>query len=428
MAVPEEIQEKVLEEATSATPNFTVDTNDERFQQVDTDVENSWNEYSQTVGGAMNDVDKYYKDISDTAAEWADKQAQIQQDNTDFIIEKTEQEIDKAQKDYIKEQSGAYVDWQKQSNKYGVNAEKMASAGLAGTGFSESSQVAMYNQYQNRVATARETINQVVMNYNNNIKEAMLQNNAALAQIYADLAMKQSELALEGFMYKQELVNKLADKKLELDNVKWSRYQDIYNQINTENSLAWDATKYYGNQKWQTTENEKDRNLQREMQRIDQEFEEKMAAINHKYDIALENARTENEKILIKEKKEAEIAIAKEKLANDKALLKYENDLNNSSKVGTTINKGVKSLAKAGAGFVSSNSNGTKITGNSKVTKKTKSSSSSSSLKTSLYPVDTSSVLALGYGPISAAYLNQLVSQGKVIEYVEDGKRKFARR
>ena len=134
MAIPEEIQKQVLAEATSATPNYDVDINSEPFKQVDADIKDSWNNYQQTVGGMIGDVDTHYKNLGDKMEEWADKQAQIQQDNTDFAIEKIEQQKDQAQKDYMKEQSGAYTDWQKQSNKYGVEAEKMAASGLANTG------------------------------------------------------------------------------------------------------------------------------------------------------------------------------------------------------------------------------------------------------------------------------------------------------
>jgi hypothetical protein len=45
--------------------------------------------------------------------------------------------------------------------------------------------------------------------------------------------------------------------------------------------------------------------------------------------------------------------------------------------------------------------------------------------KESKAKVDTKSVLDLGYGPISAKKLNQLVSQGKAKEYVSNGKLKF---
>lgn len=39
--------------------------------------------------------------------------------------------------------------------------------------------------------------------------------------------------------------------------------------------------------------------------------------------------------------------------------------------------------------------------------------------------VDMKSVIALGYGPISASKLNSLVASGEVIEYKENGKLKY---
>lgn len=352
MAVPEEIQRQVLEEATSAKPNYSVDMNDERFAQVNEDIDNTWNEYYQTVGGMADDADKYYKDLANQSQQWADKQAQIQQENTDFAIEKIEQQKEQAQKDYIKEQSGAYADWQKQSNAYGVNAEKMAAQGLTNTGFSESSQVSMYNTYQNRVATAREAFSQAKMNYDNNIKEAMLQNNAALAEIYANAYKEQLTLALEGFQYKNQLVLNIADKKMELDNTKWNRYMDVYQQINTENQLAWDVESYYDNKAWQTEqkdldreftakEAELDRKFQADQAEIERKFKEAQAELDRKHDEKMLKAKTAAEKeILEKQHKndmkklekqqEYEMAQLDKELANDKKLLAYENSLNSS--------------------------------------------------------------------------------------------------
>ena len=134
---------------------------------------------------AASDSDKYFQEQISATEKWGAEQKKNQQAQTDFAIEKIEQQKDQTQKDYTKEQSGAYVDWQKQSNQYGAEAEKMASSGLQNTGYSESSQVSMYNTYQNRVATAREVFSQAVLAYDNNIKEARLQNNAVLAEIGA---------------------------------------------------------------------------------------------------------------------------------------------------------------------------------------------------------------------------------------------------
>ena len=218
--------------------NVTVNYNDERFGQVEADKKQAMTELEQTYGGMVNNADKYYQAQIDASKQWADKQTQLQQEQTDFTIEKIEQQKDQSHKDYLKEQSGAYVDWQKQSNQYGALAEQQASAGLQNTGFSETSQVGMYNAYQNRVAVARDSYNRAVLNYDNAIKDARLQNNAALAEIAFKALQQQLELSLQGFQYKNQLILDKANQKIELDQMYHNRYQDVLAQINQENALA----------------------------------------------------------------------------------------------------------------------------------------------------------------------------------------------
>lgn len=223
---------------------YDLNYDDERFRDVEADKQKALAEVEDTYSGMIEDSDGYFQAQIDASKEWADTQAQLQQQNTDLAIEQIEQQKDKAEKDYTKEQSGAYTDWQKQSNAYGVNAEQMASGGLTNTGFSESSQVSMYNTYQNRVAMARESYNQAVLNYNNNIKEAQLQNNSKLAEIYFTALQQQLELSLQGFQYKNQLLETQANKKLEVDQMYYNRYQDVINQMNTENALAEEIRQY----------------------------------------------------------------------------------------------------------------------------------------------------------------------------------------
>ena len=218
--------------------SYEIDYNDPRFQKVEADKKQALTESEKLYGGIVNNTDKYYQAQIDASKEWADKQTQLQQEKTDFAIEQIEQQKEQAKQDYTKEQSGAYVDWQKQSNAYGANAEQQASMGMANSGYSESSQVQMYTAYQNRVATARESYNRAVLNYNNAITEARLQNNSILAEIAYNALQQQLELSLQGFQYKNEmLINKL-NTKLEIDQMYHQRYQDVLNQINTENALA----------------------------------------------------------------------------------------------------------------------------------------------------------------------------------------------
>ena len=270
-----------------AEVDYTINYDDERFQNVETDKTNAMNDVDSTYDSMIDSTDSFYQGLIDATNKWGDTQTQLQQEMTDFTIEKIEQDKERANKDYIKEQSGAYADWQKESNKYGVQAEQKAAAGLYGTGYSESSQVAMYNTYQNRVATARETYQQAILNYDNSIKEARLQNNSILAQIAYNTLQTTLQLGLEGFQYQNQLITDKLNTKIELDQTYWNRTQDVLNQINTENALAENVRQFGLNYQLSVDElNEKIRQYNQDYQlRVDElnekirQFDEEMAEL-----------------------------------------------------------------------------------------------------------------------------------------------------
>lgn len=216
---------------------MAVNYDDERFNQVNQETNQAIANVNNMYENMQSQADKYYQDQIKAAEEYGNQQAQIQQANTDFAIEQINQQKEQAQKDYTKEQKGAYVDWQKQSNQYGVNAEQLATAGLRNTGYSESSQVSMYNTYQNRVSQARDTYNRAVLDYDNGIKEAQLTNNAKLAEIAYKSLQNKLELSLNGFQYQNKLLeSQLAALNQERDRG-YAKWQDVLKQINTENAL-----------------------------------------------------------------------------------------------------------------------------------------------------------------------------------------------
>lgn len=234
-----------------ATPNYEIDYSDERFSQVESEKQAALNDVNNTYNNMVSQSDKFYEDQKAAIQDYANTQSQIQQDNTNFTIDTINQQKEQANKDYTKEQKGAYVDWQKQSNQYGANAEQMAASGLSNTGYSESSQVSMYNQYQGRVATARETYNKAVLNYDNAIKDAQLQNNSKLAEIAYNALQAQLELSLEGFQYKNSLLSEQIQMQQQTEDRYYSRWQDVLNQMNTENQFAESVRQYEQNYKLQ---------------------------------------------------------------------------------------------------------------------------------------------------------------------------------
>ena len=223
---------------------YEINYEDKRFQDVEAQKQEALTKNEQTYAGMIGQSDKFYQDQIDAVRDYEQTQTKLQQEQTDFTIEQIEQQKEQTKKDYMKEQSGAYTDWQKQSNQYGANAEQMAASGLTNTGYSESSQVSMYNTYQNRVATARESYQNAVRDYDNAITQARLQNNSVLAEIAYNSLQSRLELSLQGFQYKNQLILDQANKELEIDNTYYGRYQDVLNQMNTENALAEQIRQY----------------------------------------------------------------------------------------------------------------------------------------------------------------------------------------
>lgn len=403
----------------ATTPTYEIDYEDKRLTGIEDEKNQKLTAEEMTYGSMIDNTDKFYQAQIDASKDWANQQSQIQQEQTDFTIEQIEQQKEQAQKDYTKEHAGAYVDWQKQSNQYGVNAEKMASAGLAGTGFSESSQVSMYNTYQNRVATARESFNKAVLNYNNAIKDARLQNNAALAEIAANALQQQLELSLQGFQYKNQLISELSDKKMQIEslyNDKWKTQLDV---MNKEIDRTWQADQNEIERTWKEKEAQLDRDFQSAQAEIERKFKEAQAELDRQHDFAIieantkaEKERAEHEHKLAMQKlaqqQQYEMAQLSQKLANEKALMQEEYRLKTQySGTGSSSNSGT-----TGTTFTKSGTTGTTT---SKTTNKT--------TKTT-----NQSILDLGYGPISAARLNELVASGVVEEYVENGVTLFRKK
>lgn len=226
---------------------YEIDYNDERFQEVESGRQEALTENEKLYSGMIDDSEKYYQAQIDASKEWATTQQKQQQEKTDFAIEQIEQQKDQTTKDYKREQSGAYVDWQKESNRYGANAEQMAAQGLANSGYSESSQVAMYNTYQNRVASARESFNLTILNYNNAIKDARLQNDSVLAEMAYQSMQQQLELSLQGLQHKNQLLAEMANQKAQIENRFDNQYQAVLDQMNKENALAEEVRQYNQN-------------------------------------------------------------------------------------------------------------------------------------------------------------------------------------
>jgi hypothetical protein len=219
-------------------------TDDKRLTNVESEKKEAINNANNMYNNMINQTDNQYNELINANKDYAQKQQEIQQQNTDFAIEQINQNKEKAEKDYTKEQTGAYTDYQKATDQYGVGAEKMATTGLQNTGYAESSKVQAFTSYQNRYNTAREVYSNAILSYDNAIKDAQLKNNAQLAEIAFQSLQTQLEYALQGFQYKNELLQTKLNTQMQIDSEYNNRYHQVLQQINTENSLAEQIRQY----------------------------------------------------------------------------------------------------------------------------------------------------------------------------------------
>ena len=348
----------------TTTPNYEIDPKDPALTAVNTERDKAITDSNKDINKIIANENKLYNDKLIGIEEWQSTQEGLQKEQHKHTLDMIEQQRAQAQKDFQKEASAAYVDYKKQSNPYGVEAEQRAAMGMTNTGFSESSLVSMYNQYQVRFTAAREIYQKALLNYNNAITEAKLQNSSVLAEIAYTALEKEMEAITAWTQRSNDLLIEKANQKLKIMEVYDNKYQDVYDRLMQENTLAEEARKNSLN-----------------------------------YDIAKQQLQIEKEKF--------EYQKAKDAAASTKLSLRTGGK--GSSKKSKYSPKSTKSAIKAvksGSGSVKKNSN----------------SGSNKSSAT----IDMDSVLALGLGPISAKKLDSLVSSGVVREYVSGGKVKFA--
>jgi hypothetical protein len=251
------------------------------------------NAITETEQAYKQAADQYTIDANDGRTTAVEQLMETQNALTEQAVKEIEQQREQSEKDYIKEQAGAYADWQKQSDAYGVNAEKMASNGLTRSGYSESSQVQMYSDYQSRVSTARDVFKRAELNFTNAIANARLQNNAALAQIALDAFQRQSEIALAGLTAKNGLLSEWTSQKLAVNTRYDNKYQTILDQIYREEQMQLEREKMAQDEaRWQA-----------QMAQDQAQFEASMQADADKLDWQKELAQLERDDAARKEAK-----------------------------------------------------------------------------------------------------------------------------
>ena len=226
---------------------------DEAIQEYETRRNQTQNDINNLAVEKQNVLDAYeknyneqltnYNDLMDQQQNyidtWANTQRDTQQKQTDFNVGLINQAKQEAEKKTNAEIGNAYIDYQRGLNQFGGSAETLASQGLGGTGFAKNQDIAMNITYQNRVASAKSALQKANVDYNNQIQQALLTNDAALAEVALKQMQQSYQLALQGFEYKTTLqhnrlnyIQSINDSYFTKTNTLQSRYDSYMSAIN----------------------------------------------------------------------------------------------------------------------------------------------------------------------------------------------------
>ena len=223
---------------------YGIDTSDPLAKAALNEGKALLDEATNNANTMIDNANAAYESAKTGLKDVTDEQIANQKAANELAVQKLETEKANAKKDYEKEQSGAYADYQKQIQKHGVNAEQMAASGLSGSGYSETAQTAMYNAYQSRVATAREAFVKADAAYKVAIEEAKLQGSVALAEIAYKTYEQQTQLALEHMQYGNTLLEYLSEQKRSIANNTWDRYLKVMSAIEESASDPLDLNRF----------------------------------------------------------------------------------------------------------------------------------------------------------------------------------------
>lgn len=227
--------------------SYNVNYNDERFTQLEQEKQSELNKYNQTYDALIDERNQFTNQQQNLVDQWQQTQEQIANDNLNYQINLYNQQKEQAEKNYQKEANASYIDYLKETDRYGVSREQQVQNGLSNSGYSESSKVSMYNTYQNRIASARQSWEKANLEFNNAIEQARLTNNATLAENALTALQQKMQIALEGFNYKDTATQNKLNWEYNINNNYYDRYKDVESQINYENEQA-EAIRQYQEQ------------------------------------------------------------------------------------------------------------------------------------------------------------------------------------
>lgn len=233
-------------------------TEEEKYAKIDAEKEKALNSSNAMYEGLIQQNSALAQQNKDYINTWQTTQNEIADKNAAYQTELQNQNKEKAEKEFQNEaiaSKNAYYDF---INPYGANAEIQAQNGLNNTGYSETTKLGAWNIQQNRTASARASLNNAKQQYDNAIKEIELNRDTTKSGYALEALKLQLDAALNEYNTSSQLQQAQLSNQQQLNSEYQSRYDTLWNQLNTEKQQQEQIRQYEQNYTLQKQQYEED--------------------------------------------------------------------------------------------------------------------------------------------------------------------------
>lgn len=229
-------------------------TEEQRYAQLEAQKQSTLNNSNNTYNDLLKANTTYSNNYQQYLNDYQTKQNGIYDKQTAYVTDLQNQNKEATQKTYENEaikSKNAYYNF---INPYGAQAEIQAKNGLQNSGYSETTKLGAWNTQQNRTASAKTTLEAAKLQFDNAIKEALLQNDTNKATLALQILKQQQEEALRNFNYTSTTKQSQLSNNQGLDSEYNTRYNTLYSNIQNEKTTAeairqWEAEQAYQKQR-----------------------------------------------------------------------------------------------------------------------------------------------------------------------------------
>ena len=153
-------------------------------------------------------------------------------------LQKTQNEVNRQKEEYEREATkqgkALYTDYRKQANPYGATAEQLASQGLNKSGYAETTQTRLYNEYQRNVTSLMTETTRLKAEADFQMNQAFLDADIQKAQNALSIYQQQAELAITNYNLRyQKYRDDVADAQ-------WEKSYQLQKQQAQQSQANWE--------------------------------------------------------------------------------------------------------------------------------------------------------------------------------------------